>query len=831
MSIIRLPLLLLLFMLTFLGAVGVLVGLRGGLFSGNDSQQQSAPGALHTLHVQPSPPALPAQANAAASADGQQAPPGGSFVGSTGCRECHEGFYKLWATSHHGLAMQPFSPALAREKLRPQQTPITIGNSRYQMLLDQQTPVMRQWSTEGVKDYPILHAMGGKNVYYFLTLLERGRLQVLPLAFDVRKQSWFDAPASGVRHFPDRRDEALPWTDRLFTFNTTCFNCHVSQLRTNYDLASDTYRTEWAEPGISCESCHGLASEHVRVMRSGVTGGSSEQIKILRAKDFTPAQVNDMCATCHAKMVPLSLEFRPGERFFDHYDLVTLEHHDYYSDGRDLGENYTFTSWLMSPCIRNGKLDCNHCHTPSGRMRFAEDQLDRACLPCHQQHVDNPEAHGHHPPGSKGNQCVACHMPMTQFAAMNRSDHSMRPPAPAATLAFKSPNACNICHSDQDAAWADQWVRKWYHRDYQREIIRRGQLIDAARKADWRRLPEMLADLKRPAECDEVYRASLVRLLRDCQQPAAHDGLVAALKDPSPLVRASAASALAGRLDRAAVAGLLQALRDEYRLVRIRSVAALAALPAEALPTEADRQAFNQAVAEFKKAMTARPDDWASHANLGNFYLERKQYQLAADSYELAFRLEPRAAAAMVNASMAYANLKRNEEAEKCLRRALRADPTNPGAHFNLGLLMAELGRPDQAEQSLRNALKFDPKMAAAAYNLGVLLSSRNIGEAAEFCLQAHRLAPGEPKYAHAAAFFLVKQGNVAAAVEVLRGIIDRQQADADCYFLLAEILRRSGQPKAAAAVYRQALQQFRLPEQVQAELGKAIRQLESAGQ
>jgi len=61
-------------------------------------------------------------------------------------------------------------------------------------------------------------------------------------------------------------------------------------------------------------------------------------------------------------------------------------------------------------------------------------------------------------------------MPMTDFARMRRSDHSMLPPTPAATTAFKSPNACNLCHKDKDAAWADQWVRQWRERDYQAPI-------------------------------------------------------------------------------------------------------------------------------------------------------------------------------------------------------------------------------------------------------------------------------------------------------------------------------------------------------------------------
>jgi hypothetical protein len=56
----------------------------------------------------------------------------------------------------------------------------------------------------------------------------------------------------------------------------------------------------------------------------------------------------------------------------DHYDLITLENPDFYADGRDLGENYTYTSWLMSPCLKSGKLHCVTCHTSSGRYRFKD---------------------------------------------------------------------------------------------------------------------------------------------------------------------------------------------------------------------------------------------------------------------------------------------------------------------------------------------------------------------------------------------------------------------------------------------------------------------------
>ncbi len=70
-------------------------------------------------------------------------------------------------------------------------------------------------------------------------------------------------------------------------------------------------------------------------------------------------------------MSPLGTPFTPGDGFFDHFDLLTLEHADFYPDGRDLGENYTYTSWRMSRCVQSGGLDCRHCHTSSGRYNFS----------------------------------------------------------------------------------------------------------------------------------------------------------------------------------------------------------------------------------------------------------------------------------------------------------------------------------------------------------------------------------------------------------------------------------------------------------------------------
>src|ERR1035438_2150254 len=102
---------------------------------------------------------------------------------------------------------------------------------------------------------------------------------------------------------------------------------------------------------------------------------------------------------------------------------------------------------------------------------------NEASRPCHTARVANAPEHTHHKAGTAGNECISCHMPMTEFARMKRSDHSMRPPTPATTLLYNSPNACNLCHTNQNAAWADKLVREWRKRDYQKPVLERAALI------------------------------------------------------------------------------------------------------------------------------------------------------------------------------------------------------------------------------------------------------------------------------------------------------------------------------------------------------------------
>ncbi len=758
--------------------------------------------------------AVPSLAGTGPGSQSDQTSRAGLYSGSASCRKCHEKFYQLWAPSHHGLAMQPYTAELARNKLTPQTEDIVIGGARYRADITGETGWVIERSPEGEKRYQIEHAMGGKNVYYFLTGMDRGRLQTLPLAYDVNKGRWFDMAASGVRHVPGQTDGPIHWKDWQYTFNTACYGCHVSQVSTNYDLKTDTYRTVWKEPGINCETCHGPAEAHVRACEAAPNGTVPKDLKITRGgSGFSKEQNNATCASCHAKAVVLTDKFRPGDRFFDHFGLVALESPEYYPDGRDLGENYTYTSWLMSPCVKSGKLDCLHCHTSSGRYKFhSADKANQACMPCHEDKADKPAEHSHHKANGPGNKCIACHMPMTDFARMRRSDHSMLPPVPSATMAFLSPNACNACHKDKAPQWADEWVRKWRERDYQAGVLHRARLVDAARKRDWSRLGEMLEYIT-SKERDEVFGTSLIRLVQASEDPRVVPAMLKAIKDPSPLIRSAAAEGLQNVATKESVQALVEATGDDYVLVRVRAAASLAGNRNLSL-TDADKKKVQAANKDYLDSILSRPDQWSSHYNLGNYYLDKGDLRLAVGSYEKALQMEPRGVLAIVNEAMAYARMGENQKANVALQNALNVAPENAAANFNMGLLKAEGNDLVAAEKHLRAALKADPQMARAAYNLSVILAKDRLDEAVEFCRHAAEVRPDVPRYAFTLGFYQRKKGDFTGAADVLTGFIRKYPAYADAYVLLGEIYEKQGNNAAAERVYSAGLAREDIPRQ-----------------
>ncbi len=401
----------------------------------------------------------------------------------------------------------------------------------------------------------------------------------------------------------------------------------------------------------------------------------------------------------------------------------------------------------------------------------------------------------------------------------------MRPPVPAATLKYESDNACNLCHQapDQDAAWAQQQVTEWGMTTRQERYLRLADYIDQARQGRWQQLDQMLDSLQQP-DRDEIVTGSLIRLLRRCDSPQKWPFLIEVLQqDPSAFVRATAAEALDSVLTTESVPALLKATQDDYRLVRVRAAASLASMPPGQLSEDQQSQ-LDRALAELMEGMIARADDYGSHYNLGNVYMEQRKFDQALEAYQTSIKLRSDFVPPHVNAAFVYHAQGKNAEAEQSFRRALALDPNNLITLTNLAMLVAELNRPQEAKALFLKAAKLDPNDPVPAYNLGILLAQVNPTAALAWCQKAYVLQPDNGKYGYTYAYYLVQQGDVDPAVALLEKQIADCHATVDAYWFLASYYRSQQQWPKVKQVLHQALAHLELSPQDREVLQRQLR-------
>src|SRR5208283_811517 len=245
--------------------------------------------------------------------------------------------------------------------------------------------------------------------------------------------------------------------------------------------------------------------------------------------------------------------------------------------------------------------------------------------------------------------------------------------------------------------------------------------------------------------------------------------------------------------------------------------------------TDEDKKKVEAANNEYLASILSRPDQWDSHYNLGNYYLDRRGFEQAVASYEKALEMEPRGVLAMVNEAMAYARMGENQKASDALQKALKVAPDNAAANFNMGLLKAEENDLVTAEKYLRAALKSDPQMAQAAYNLCVILSKDRLDEAVDFCRKAAEIRPDVPRYALTLAFYQQQKGDLPGAASILDGLITKYPAYADAYVLLGGIYEKQGKKAEDEGVYNKGLAADGIPDQYKVRMKKRLEALKGA--
>jgi Flp pilus assembly protein TadD len=300
----------------------------------------------------------------------------------------------------------------------------------------------------------------------------------------------------------------------------------------------------------------------------------------------------------------------------------------------------------------------------------------------------------------------------------------------------------------------------------------------------------------------------------------------AARSDASPLVRSAAAGSLKESPMGDTATVLFGALSDSSALVRIRAVSMIAMLSSQAIVPEF-RQKFEKSFVEFTTMLSARPDDPQTYFNLGNLYLERRDITRALAMYDQLLKLDPKNYQAVLNSGMAKYYAADLSGAEQTIRRAITLQPRTSQAHVILGMLLVEQKKTQEAENAFRTAIKYNPADATAYYNLGVLNAEDKLKNALALCRKAYALEPDTPKYGYTYAYYLNRAGKPDDAIAVLKKMVDKNLPHPESYALLANLFMKQKKTKEAKMVYRKALGNKAIPQDVRTGFMDQLQKLE----
>jgi predicted CXXCH cytochrome family protein len=658
------------------------------------------------------------------------------YAGSQACGKCHGTEYAAWRASQHAVAMQAADERTVLGDFNDAKFEHFGVESAF-FRRDGKFIVRTEGPAGKQAEFEVLHTFGVYPLQQYLVDVGGGRIQALSIAWDSRPeaeggQRWFHL-------YPDERIEPadeLHWTQRQQNWNYMCADCHSTDVKKNYDAATNTYATRYSEISVGCEACHGPGSQHVSwaeaAAHGAATGGpnglsvhfvdrrsASWRIdpatgNAVRSKARADDVETDVCAQCHSRRGQFSDAYRAGDRLQDHYLPALLTAGLYYPDGQQRDEVYNWGSFLSSRMYAKG-VTCGDCHEPHGSKLRAPGNA--VCAQCHLASKYDAPAHHFHAAGTSGAACASCHMKTETYMVVDpRHDHSFRIPRPDLSDRLGVPNACNQCHADRTAAWAAAEIRKRYpgpkpgFQDFAEAFASADRGEPAASIA----LTQLVANLDESA----IARASALDRLAQLGGENAVLSAEAGVRDASALVRHAAIGVFEGvpPQQRLQVGPLLT---DPVRSVRMRAARALAPVPDQAL-SPADAAAFAKAAEEYVAAERFNSDRPENRTNLGGFYAERGRFMEAEAEFGAALALDPRFVPAWVNLADLMRQRQREADAETTLRKGLDESPSDAMLHHALGLSLVRQGRNEEALRELKRATELAPDNSRFAYVYGV---------------------------------------------------------------------------------------------------------------
>ena len=356
------------------------------------------------------------------------------YVGNGACANCHSQATADWTDSHHDLAMQEATPNTilgdfdnAQFHYHGLTTTFSRRGDDYFITTDN--------ATGALETFPVKYVFGVEPLQQYLLPLPGGRLQALAIAWDTRPvqaggQRWYHL----YEEEPVRAGNPLHWTGGYFNWNTSCAECHSTDVKKRYNAETDQFDTHYEQIDVGCEACHGPGSTHQQLAQQGALSAEQtgfemslsargvwqwpEGAHIARRTETLDNTVQiDTCGRCHARRSTLG-DYHPGRPLLDTHRLALIDTPLYWPDGQIRDEVYVYGSFIQSKMHQAGVV-CTNCHNPHSNELIAKGNA--VCGQCHTAAQYDTPSHHRHPAQSAGTACVACHMPSQIYMGVDLS--------------------------------------------------------------------------------------------------------------------------------------------------------------------------------------------------------------------------------------------------------------------------------------------------------------------------------------------------------------------------------------------------------------------------
>lgn len=210
----------------------------------------------------------------------------------------------------------------------------------------------------------------------------------------------------------------------------------------------------------------------------------------------------------------------------------------------------------------------------------------------------------------------------------------------------------------------------------------------------------------------------------------------------------------------------------------------------------------------YTATLKKNPGCWMAHYNLGIVLSERGETDQAVDQYRQAITLRPDYTEAHYNLGRLLAEQGQFDDAIAHYEEALKANPADAEAQNNLGVTLFGIGRVDEAIVHYRKALEIQPDYIESSCNLAnALIATGDLDGAIVRYSACLSVMPDQAEAQYNLASALLRKNRIDEAIVHYQKALQLNPENADAHANLGSALLAKASVRDAVAEYTQAIQ------------------------